>query len=198
MNGPTDRRAFFRRGVERLGKGLTKEAMRRAEQRASRWIRPPFAAPELEFLVACTRCAACIEACPHDVIFPLPARCGATVVGTPALDLNHRGCHLCPDWPCVAACEPAALCRPPEEPEALPRLASVSLESRYCLPYQGPECGACAGSCPLPDTLRWEGTRPSIDAASCVGCALCREACIADPRAFSVAALRDQPAPAED
>lgn len=185
-----DRRTFFRRGLKQLGEEVAKQAMHRAERRAGRWIRPPFALDELEFLLACTRCRACIEACPQHVIFPLSARCGASVMGTPALDLLNRGCHLCADWPCVAACEPAALRRPGDAQDAAPRLASVWIEPRHCLPYQGPECGACAGSCPVPDALQWQGARPHIDPARCVGCALCHEACIVQPKAIGVAALQ--------
>ncbi|WP_457665667.1 4Fe-4S binding protein [Thiolapillus sp.] len=186
-----DRRAFFRRSIEKVTRGVTKEASRRARKRASNWLRPPFAIDELEFLLACTRCKACIDACPHDVIFPLPANRGVTVVATPALDLLNRGCHLCDDWPCVAACEPKALFRAePEEEDKmamnLPKLALVHIDASACLPYKGPECGACASSCPVPGALLWDGQRPRIDADKCPGCALCREACIAEPKVIDV------------
>ena len=67
----------------------------RVTDHAARWLRPPYALPELDFLLACTRCDACIDACPQRVIFALPARCGVAAAGTPALDLSHRGCALC-------------------------------------------------------------------------------------------------------
>jgi ferredoxin len=70
-----------------------------------------------------------------------------------------------------------------DAPVPLPVMAVADIDSRHCLPYQGPECGACAGSCPVPGALGWDDTRPVIDAALCTGCALCREACIADPKA---------------
>ncbi len=189
-----DRRTFFRRGLEKVTRGAAKEASRRARKRASRWIRPPFAIDELEFLLACTRCKACIEACPHEVIFTLSATLGATVMGTPALDLLHRGCRLCDGWPCVNACEPGALTLPEMEHEAetpLPRLARVHIEPRNCLPYQGPECGACAASCPVPGALLWDGPRPRIAPERCSGCARCREACIAGPKAMIVTAMEE-------
>ena len=119
----------------------------RAEQKALAWIRPPFARPELDFLLACTRCDACVEACPHGVIFALPLRCGAEVVATPALDLLANACHLCADWPCVSVCEPRALTfpvsvEPGREPETderslpvpadCPPLAQVSINEASC------------------------------------------------------------------
>jgi len=186
-----DRRQFFRRGLDKAVQTAVKVADRKVEAKATHWIRPPWACPELEFLTACTRCGACIEACPHQVIFPLSVRLGVEVANTPALDLLNRGCALCADWPCVAACEPAALLRPEpgaEEAEApLPLLARVRIDPERCLPYSGPECGACRDSCPVAGALVWERERPRIDDARCVGCALCREACVVSPRAIRVA-----------
>ncbi len=185
-----DRRSFFRKGIQKLGRSVVEEAGRRVDKRASRWIRPPYAIDELEFLITCTRCHACIEACPDQVIFSLSARCGATAAGTPALDLLNRACQLCDSWPCVAACEKSALRFPERDDETLPlplpELATASINSDYCLPYKGPECGACSGICPQPGALLWDGPRPTIDASQCVGCALCRAACIADPKAISI------------
>lgn len=184
-----DRRSFFRRGLKEVAEVAVRHADAQVSRQASRWIRPPYALDELEFLLACTRCDACAEACPHHLIFSLPGRLSAQVAGTPALDLVNRGCHLCEDWPCVRVCEPGALQRPEgaeNESVPLPRLALAVIDTQTCLPYMGPECGACAGSCPVPGALLWEGERPRIDADLCVGCALCREACILEPRAVEV------------
>ena len=107
-----DRRAFFKLGLRKTARTAVKSADALVVKRASRWIRPPYALAELDFLLACTRCGNCIEACPHGVIFPLSARLGGQVAATPALDLLHKGCHLCEDWPCVVACDAGALKRP--------------------------------------------------------------------------------------
>ncbi len=196
-----DRRSFFRRALRKGGEQVVRHVERRVQRKAARWIRPPWALAEVEFLLACTRCGACIEACPHQVVFPLPSRLGAEVMATPALDLATRGCHLCDDWPCVAACEPGALRLPVAQqedendevaavPVSPPRLARATIDPERCLPWLGPECGACATACPVPGALQWEGTRPHIEAAECVGCALCREACITDPPAVGIASLQ--------
>ena len=113
------------------------------------------------------------------------------VIGTPALDLLNKGCHLCDGWPCVKACEPGAL-RLPEEtaehPRGLPDLAAASINTETCLPYSGPECGACASSCPVPGALIWDTNKPRIDPQTCTGCGLCREACIVTPKAIDIQA----------
>ncbi len=194
------RRNFFRRAAGKAAKHVVEEADARIEARAARWIRPPWAKPELEFVLACSRCGDCIEACPHKVIFPLPASYGVDVATTPVLDVLSGGCHLCEDWPCVSACEPNALFFPQEEtepdedseplPRRFPKMAHAEVNSADCLPYQGPECGACEGSCPVPGALVWEDTRPKIDMIFCVGCGLCRAACIADPSAVLMSSLK--------
>ena len=191
-----DRRGFFKLGLQNVTKVAVHLADEAVTRRASHWIRPPFALAELEFLLACTRCDKCLEACPHDVIFKLPARLGAQVVGTPAMDLLNKGCHLCDDWPCVTACEPEALQLPAPEEEAgrpLPKLAQAAIDTSSCLPYQGPECGACKPACPVPGAMTWDVEKPVINPAACTGCGLCREACIVEPGAVNIASLQLEP-----
>ena len=201
-----DRREFFRLGAQKTAKVAVDTAEKHVNHKASRWIRPPFAISELDFITSCTRCDECISACPHQVIFPLPVRVGIEVAATPAMDLLNKGCHLCEDWPCVTACEPNALMIPEalvvaiEDDEAvvteddlelataltIPRLAEAEIDQQQCLPYSGPECGACRGSCPIEGALVWQDEKPMIDADLCVGCAMCREACITEPKAVTV------------
>ena len=183
------RRTFFRQLASKTGEKLVQEVDSQVARRAVHWIRPPYALAELEFLLACTRCNASVAACPQQLIFPLAARLGVQFAGTPALDLINKSCHLCVDWPCVNACEAGALCLPVvEEDESLPapQLARAEIDIEHCLPWQGPECGACATACPQPGALNWERSRPVIDAAQCIGCGQCRQACIVEPRAIRV------------
>ena len=188
-----ERRDFFKLGARKTAEIAYRLASETAARRAANWLRPPFAVDELDFLLACTRCDKCIEACPHEVLFKLPARQGLQVTGTPAMDLLNRGCHLCQDWPCVEACEPDALKRPDRGEGCAParaKLARVEIDQATCLPYAGPECGACAHACPVPGALEWDGgVRPVINQESCTGCALCREACIVEPKAIQVSAF---------
>ncbi len=192
-----DRRAFFTLGMKKAAKTAVDLAQTRVVQRAKRYIRPPFALAELDFLIKCTRCTACIEACPQEIIFPLSARLGVEVVATPALDLSAGACLLCEDWPCVQACEVQALQLP--EPSGLkssgegddqsdqplvPDLALAAIDPAHCLPFAGPECGACGSACPIEGAIEWEMTQPKINADLCCGCAQCREACITEPKSI--------------
>ena len=193
---PLGRREFFRRGVQKVAH----MAVEHTANTSKRWFRPPYALTEPDFLSACTRCGDCIAACPHGVLFALPEKFGEEVAATPAMDLLQTGCRMCQDWPCVAACTPGALTRgQPRETEEgeypqpgelpLPRIAAVEIDTTRCLPYAGPECGACAESCPVPGALVWVGTKPDIEPEVCTGCAMCREACITSLKAIAVRPL---------
>ena len=184
-----DRRDFFRKGFGKAAEAVVKGADKRAAAKAKKWIRPPFAVDELEFLLACTRCNACIEACSYAVIFPLAARLGADVAHTPAMDLLKKGCHLCNDWPCVTACETNALLLPEEENPVPAKLAIARIDENACLPFSGPECGACVAICPIPGALVLESEKPVIDQEQCLGCGLCREACIVEDKAITISSV---------
>ncbi len=156
----------------------------------------PFAINEFDFILACTRCGDCVEACPHDVIFNLSAKLGMKFAGTPALDLLNKGCHLCEDWPCVSACEAKALLLPEitDEDEdntviAPPKLAKASINEQSCLPFSGPECGACLNGCPVEGALTLDMVRPVINEQLCTGCGLCRESCITEPKSINIASI---------
>ncbi len=197
-----DRREFFTRSAGKVAQKVTQHAAEKARENAARWIRPPFAIEELDFLIACTRCGDCISACPYEIIFPLSSKLGAKVFNTPAMDLNNHACHLCEDWPCVQAC--AQACEKPvlkipeinsEQKEnttslkkPLPKLANVFINIKTCLPYSGPECGACK-VCPVEGAMIWDMEKPSINNDLCTGCALCREACIVEPKAIDVRSI---------
>lgn len=187
-----DRRKFFSTVISKASEKVVEHVDRKVASQAAQWIRLPFSIPEPEFLLTCTRCGDCSTACPYGVVFPLSARHGAQFASTPALDLLNKGCHLCDDWPCVNSCKTGALKLPDVEDDrqlALPTLAVVSINSNECLPYKGPECGACADSCPVPGALTWDLQKPTINPEVCVGCSLCREACILEPKAIDIESL---------
>jgi ferredoxin-type protein NapG len=197
-----NRRGFFKNIANKAADKSTEIVKEKVNRRAANWIRPPYALDEADFLLACSRCDRCVEACPHQVIFKLPERLGAQVAFTPALDLLKKGCHQCEDWPCVNACQDKALVLPnPElrENEAeqyeagpeLPKMARAEINSKACLPYNGRECDACADSCPTPGALTWDMTLPIINLLVCTGCGMCREACVADPKAVNIRSLHN-------
>ena len=194
-----DRRGFFKNIANKSVEKSVEIVEQKVNRRAANWIRPPYALDEADFLLACSRCSRCVEACPHQVIFKLPERLGAQIAFTPALDLLKKGCHQCEDWPCVNACEDKALVLPEPEPSAeqdeiapeLPKMALAEIHSKVCLPYNGRECDVCADSCPVPGALTWDMTLPIINLLVCTGCGMCREVCVADPKAVNIKSLHN-------
>jgi ferredoxin-type protein NapG len=194
-----DRRGFFKNIANKASEKPVEVVEKKVNRRAANWIRPPYALDEADFLLACSRCNRCVEACPHQVIFKLPERLGAQVAFTPALDLLKKGCHQCEDWPCVNACEDNALVIPKPYPGAgydetereQPKMARAEINSQTCLPYNGAECDACADSCPVPGALTWDMTLPIINLLVCTGCGMCREACVVDPKAVNIRSLHN-------
>src|SRR5690606_32244035 len=66
-------------------------------------VRPPGAVSEARFIERCDGCGACFDACPHGAISGLDARHGAAQ-GTPTIVGLRAPCHMCEDFPCIAAC----------------------------------------------------------------------------------------------
>jgi ferredoxin len=126
----------------------------------------------------------CVEACPHNAIHTLAphVQLGA---GTPVMVLDSRACHMCEGFPCAAACPEQALLVP-EQPVV--RYGTVRIDAGRCLPFLGPECGACAGLCPpgAEGGLKMQLRKPVVDDAMCVGCGLCIEACVVRPSAIEL------------
>ena len=129
-------------------------------------LRPPWALAESAFVEACTRCDACLAACPERVL----ARDAA---GRPVFDPQLGECTFC--GACADACAPGALHR---APAAAPwRLRA--LVSERCLGRQGVVCFRCEDACPEQAVLRPRGRLAGIevDADRCSGCGACVGVC---------------------
>ena len=150
-------------------------------------VRPPGTQSELEFLTTCTGCGRCLAVCPVDALIPaaVPATTGSGVEKfLPVIDFSANLCVLCADTPCIAVCEPRALRFPGD---AGIHLTEVRFDPRHCLPYQGPECGACADSCPLPGVLVFHDWKPVFELPACAGCGACMRRCPMEPKPLSFA-----------
>ena len=66
------------------------------------------------------------------------------------------------------------------------KFAKVEINTSTCLPYLGPECGVCISVCPVPGAITVNLTTPEIDQKICIGCAICREACMVSPSAINM------------
>lgn len=136
--------------------------------------RPPGAIEESSFLTECTRCEACIEACPHDAIVLAPARYRGAA-GTPMIDAASAPCRMCPDTPCIAACEPGVL-RGDLGPRGLV-MGEARIHADDCLAFTGSFCTVCSEQCPVSGAIEVREGKPRIIAEVCTGCGVCHHVC---------------------
>ncbi len=160
--------------------------MEATEQRMvpQRYVRPPGSLPELGFLAACTRCGACVTACPVNAIVRAPNDAGLAA-GTPCINVHAQACIACPDMPCARSCPTEALSVPARGWEGY-RLGTVEFVPERCVTFKGVECQVCVKACPEGDRALIQDTdgHPSLRLEGCVGCGMCVRSCITSPSSF--------------
>lgn len=160
------------------------------------FARPPGALPDsADFDRACTRCGDCVISCPYGVIFTLGGASG------PLIDPNSVACQLCPDMPCIAACDESALI--PLPPNSVPKFGQAELITGACLNTAGDgkiprtkaakksggrkkTCQECKKACPVPEVITYAKNKLPRFADHCTGCGQCIPACPAEPIAIRV------------
>jgi ferredoxin-type protein NapF len=129
--------------------------------------RPPWALPEPAFLTTCTRCDACVKACPQNILL--------TVRGYPEIDFLRGECTFC--GKCRAACAPRALSQDADAPPWRLR-ATVTAN---CMAYRDVVCRSCGDACgeaAIRFSPRLGGAAlPEILAERCTGCGACVSTC---------------------
>jgi ferredoxin-type protein NapG len=151
------------------------------------WLRPPGAVDEALFLERCTRCNDCAKACPHQSI-QFDRR-----DGTPVIFPDQEPCHLCDDFPCIAACATEALL--PVEHRAGVRMGLAVVSHRLCTAGQG--CHACVSQCPTQAlSMDFSEMRLLVEDGRCTGCGICEQVCrtVNDKIAIRVTPARLLPA----
>jgi ferredoxin-type protein NapF len=135
----------------------------------SRVVRPPWSLAENLFVEACSRCGACIRACPEGIL-----RSGRA--GFPVVHFEFGECTFC--GRCVEACRDGALHR--EGSKSIPWHLTVSIGDN-CLAQAGIVCGACAEHCEA-GAIRLRPTlgrvpQPYLHPSICTGCGACCRPC---------------------
>ena len=130
-------------------------------------LRPPWAREEHAFLNACTRCEACVAACPESVV-------ALDQEGFPRLDFSGGECTFCGE--CVTACEPDAL----SLNRARTWCAHAEIQTS-CLALEGVVCRLYEESCEL-RAIRFQprpgvAPTPVVEVEVCNGCGACVAPC---------------------
>lgn len=184
-----NRREFFSFGLKKSGSAAQKAVEFGVKQKFKREIlRPPGALPEPSFLLTCTRCGDCVPACPHKAIHLVHQVESGVHLRTPFIDVSHRACEFCEDFPCIESCKPGALKRNIASKETnkngnsleVNPMGVAKVQKEHCLSTQGQICDYCRKSCPpgINALTLKDRESPEINEDACVGCGKCAYICV--------------------
>ncbi len=129
-------------------------------------LRPPWSLAD-RFTDLCTRCGACVGACPESIL-----RVGDG--GFPEVDFRRGECSFCAA--CADACPEPLFDRSAHRPWTL-----VAAIGPSCLTARRVVCRSCGDACPesaIRFALEPNGVaRPALDTSACTGCGACLSAC---------------------
>lgn len=135
-------------------------------QKPPQYIRPPWTTSQ-SIETHCTRCDACINACPEKILKPDSA-------GFPRVDFSLNGCTFCGD--CREACEEKVF----DDQKTVPWALDINI-SAQCLPQQGVICQSCRDACSdqaISAPYRLGGlSLPVIATQQCSSCGMCISIC---------------------
>lgn len=156
--------------------------------RFRRFLRPPGALPEKEFLRACIGCGQCANVCPNKCISMHGLEEGLEHLATPKIVARAQACILC--MACTQVCPTDALQKlePTEEGMRAVNMGTAVVSEDVCYSFAGRTCGVCYRACPLPGRAMRLGIfeTPIVNPDECVGCGLCEAACVHMPQAIRV------------
>ena len=159
-----------------------------SRQPSLRFLRPPGALAEDDFLNRCIHCGQCGEICPNRCIRYFGLENGLTSADTPYIIPREKACILC--MKCGEVCPTGAIQEIAQEAGAIigqVRMGHAVVDERLCLSFQGKTCGVCYRACRLQDVAIHVGMleQPHVT-DQCVGCGLCERSCIQMPQAIRI------------
>ncbi len=199
MAEPLDRASFLRklllvdaaRDASRAARGAPSPdpgVSPRRRELPFTFLRPPGARLEPLFLAKCTRCDACIEACPPAIL--IRAQHPLMGLRTPVLDIEIGPCDLC--GKCIEACPEDALSSSEDR-----RMGRAVIHRDTCLSTGEVTCTRCVDVCPVEKAIAAvDGEGILVDPRHCTGCALCYRECPTRPKSIHLEGRPPLPLPA--
>ena len=152
-------------------------------------IRPPGSVPEDEFVDRCTRCGACMKACPTNGLQPAIHEAGIegfwTSILVPRIGCCTQECNACGEVCPTDAIRPFKIA---DKPKIF--IGTAIIERDQCIAWNADKkCLVCDEYCSY-KAIVWKVRdgykRPFVDEKKCTGCGICESACPIQP----VAAIR--------
>jgi formate hydrogenlyase subunit 6/NADH:ubiquinone oxidoreductase subunit I len=149
-------------------------------KKTDRWLRPPGAIPEEDFLAACIRCGACLRVWVTHTLQASGLENGWIRWCTPIPDLRFarcgQQCNLC-----GTVCPTGAIPSLPLVERQHARMGTAILSRDRCVAWARDRlCFLCDEACPYNAVVSElvEGhKRPFVDASRCNGCGICEAIC---------------------
>jgi MauM/NapG family ferredoxin protein len=176
--------------------GLAAAALPRASLAARpglphRFMRPPGAVRERDFLECCARCGQCVQSCPTGFVQPALLEAGVEGLWTPVLDARAGWCA--PECQrCTGACPTGALAPLTLEQKRAFKIGTAVVDRSRCYTWaDGFECTVCADRCPVtPKAIRFREVESwdfhgrlvkvrqvYVVPGLCTGCGICEHFC---------------------
>ena len=152
------------------GYALSRRNFLRGNSRPDSLTRPPWALNETDFTEVCTRCHACLPACPSHLIVK-------GLAGYPEISFAQQGCDYC--QACVNSCETGALNLNAVNNQ-LPWQQQAFIDET-CFAKNGIVCRSCGEICES-RAIRFKPalagrSQITLDTSLCNGCGECVHVC---------------------
>jgi len=152
----------------------------RVTKRTERWLRPPGALPEVDFLATCIRCGACLRICVTHTLQASGMENGLQSWGTPIHNMRAAGCEQQCDL-CGKICPTGAIRNLPLIERQHAKIGTAVLVRERCVAWAKDRvCLLCDEACPYNAIVfrPVEGhKRPFVDESRCNGCGMCEAVC---------------------
>ncbi|HOJ98912.1 MAG TPA: 4Fe-4S binding protein [Termitinemataceae bacterium] len=158
-------------------------------------IIPPGAQSVRHLRENCTACGLCMEVCPVRIIQPSLGKSGGGGIFIPQLDYGVSYCQYeCKR--CSDVCPTGALQKINLLEKKRIKIGDATLLRERCIVIKNKtRCGACAEHCPTGAVHMMIGStglpEPVFSSSICIGCGACHHVCPAEPKAITVAGLRE-------